>query len=242
LKIKSNVMKLISKKKSSLVSYELYQVKRKIYAVKVDDSYERAMLFLRYQEHYESPYKKFQGKDFDLFEFMNFYRKDRGAGCFTYPRDWSGYNVPSDSFNKCIQGVFDLKVNSTPYDEIMMKIMNSIREDLKFYTPEPTKEKFYLIGVDKIEGDIMNHEIAHALFYLNYQYRKEMTLLVKDLPMRKYNGLTNILIGFGYREKVMIDEIQAFLSTGICDEMERLKLKSDILKFEEVFKRYADLS
>jgi hypothetical protein len=69
-----------------------------------------------------------------------------------------------------------------------------------------------------------------------------MTLLVKDLPMRKYNGLTNILIGFGYREKVMIDEIQAFLSTGICDEMERLKLKSDILKFEEVFKRYADLS
>ena len=234
-------MKLISKKKSSLVSYELYCVKRKIYAVKVEDSYERAMLFLRYQEFYESPYKQFQGKHFDVWEFMNQYRKDRGT-YFTYPGDWSGYNIPSDSFNKCIKGVFDVKVNTTPYDQHMFDIKWAITEDLKNYGPDPSKEKFYLIGVDRIKGDIMDHEIAHALFYFNAQYRKEMTTLVKDLPMRKYNGLTNILLDLGYRKKVVVDEIQAFLSTGLSGGMKRLKLEEDTLKFGEVFKRYADLS
>lgn len=234
-------MKLISKKKSSLVSYELYRIKRKIYAVKVEDSYERAMLFLRYQEFYESPYKQFQGKNFDVWEFMNQYRKDRGT-YFTYPGDWSGYNIPSDSFNKCIKGVFDVKVNTTPYDQYMFDIKWAITEDLKGYAPDPSKEKFYLIGVDQIEGDIMDHEIAHALFYFNAQYRKEMTGLVKDLPMRKFNGMQNILLRLGYRKEVITDEIQAFMSTGLWDEMERLKLKEDTLRFGEVFKRYADLS
>jgi len=90
-------MKIISKK-NSLVDYELHRVKKSIYAVKIDDQYQRAMLFLRYQEFYESPYKRFQGKNFDIFEFMDYYRKKRDADAFTYPKDWSGYNIPSDSF------------------------------------------------------------------------------------------------------------------------------------------------
>jgi len=232
-------MKIISRKKGKLLSYELYRVKRKIYAVKVNDTYERAMLFLRYQEFYESPYKQFQGKNFEIWEFMNHYRKDRGAGCFTYPRDWCGYNIPSDSFNKCLKGVFDLKVTLTPYDESMLEIKHAINEDLKLVThPDPSKEKFYIIGTDDIDGDIMAHEIAHALFFMDKDYKKEMTKLVSDLAMRKYNGLCNVLLKLGYRKEVLVDEIQAFLSTGLCDEMHRFTLETDIVKFEEVFKRY----
>ena len=232
-------MKIISKK-NSLVDYELHRVKKSIYAVKIDDQYQRAMLFLRYQEFYESPYKRFQGKNFDIFEFMDYYRKKRDADTFTYPKDWSGYNIPSDSFKKCIKGVFDLKVNQTPYDQIMMDIVHLIYEDLKSFTPYPKEEKFYIIGTDNIKSDIMAHEIAHALFFLDRDYRKEMTGLVKDLPMRKFNGMQNILLRLGYRKEVIADEIQAFMSTGLWDEMERLKLKEDTLRFGEVFKRYAD--
>lgn len=232
-------MKVIARKKSKLVSYELYRVRRKIYAVKVEEQYQRAMLFLRYQEYYESPYKQFQGKNFDIFEFMDYYRKDRGVGCFTYPRDWSGYNIPSDSFNKCIKGIFDVKVTATPYDAHMFDIKWAITEDLKNYRyPEPEKEKFYLIGVDKVEGDIMDHEIAHAMFYLDSDYKKEMTALVKNLAMRKYNGMCNILLKLGYRKEVLIDEIQAFMSTGLWDTMEDLKLTKEVIEFEEVFKKY----
>jgi hypothetical protein len=232
-------MKIISREKSKLLNYELYRIKPKIYAVKVDDQYQRAMLFLRYQEFYESPYKQFQGKNFDVFDFMDYYRKDRGVGCFTYPRDWCGYNIPSDSLVKCLSGVSDLKVTSTPYDEHMMNIRRDIMEDLKNYRyPDPSKEKFYLIGVDRVEGDIMAHEIAHALFFLDKGYKKEMTDLVNSLPMRKINGLQNVLLGLGYRKKVIIDEIQAFMSTGLCDEMERLKLDKDREDFIRVFEKY----
>jgi hypothetical protein len=232
-------MKIISREKSKLLSYELYRVKPKIYAVKVNEQYQRAMLFLRYQEFYESPYKQFQGKDFDIFAFMDHYRKDRGAGCFTYPRDWSGYNIPSDSLNKCLSGVFDLKVTPTPYDEHMMDIRRDILEDLKNYRyPDHTKEKFYLIGVDKVDSDIMAHEIAHALFYLDLDYKKKMTKLVKDLPVKKYEKLKKFLIGLGYRESVIIDEIQAFMSTGLIDEMEDMKLEKEVLLFQKVFQEY----
>jgi hypothetical protein len=236
-------MKVIAKKKSKLVSYELYRVRKGIYAVKVDEQYQRAMLFLRYQEYYESPYKQFQGKNFDIFEFMDFYRKDRGVGCFTYTRDWSGYNIPSDSLNKCIKGVFDVKVTTTPYDSHMFDIKWSITEDIKTYRyPDPSKEKFYLIGVDKVEGDIMDHEIAHAMFYLYPEYKKEMTALVRALPASKFKGLKKILLDLGYREKVIDDEIQAFMSTGLWDAMHDLKFKDKELEgFEAVFKKYAEL-
>jgi len=233
-------MKIISREKSKLLSYELYRVKPKIYAVKVNEQYQRAMLFLRYQEFYESPYKQFQGKDFDIFAFMDHYRKDRGLNIFTYPRDWCGYNIPSDSLNKCLNGVFDLRVTPTPYDEYMMDIRRDILEDLKNYRyPDHTKEKFYLIGVDSVDdSDIMAHEIAHAMFYLDSNYKKKMTQLVKSLPEKKYEKFKKLLIGLGYREAVIIDEIQAYMCTGLRDEMKDLKLDKEAALFEKTFQEY----
>ena len=57
-----------------LVKGVVKEVKPFIYCVEVDDDYDRAMLFCRYQEFYESPYKKFRGKPFGWMEYMRFYK------------------------------------------------------------------------------------------------------------------------------------------------------------------------
>jgi hypothetical protein len=226
-------MREIKRKSSKLVDWELYEVIPQVYVVRVADSYQRAMLFLRYQEHYESPYNKFQGKNFNLFEFMDHYRKDRGAKAFLYPVEWSGYNIPSSSLLKCFVEVKD----SNPYDEVMGEIIIKISEDLLAgKKPGQKAPKFYLIGVDDIEGGVMDHEIAHALFFINPQYKKKTTELVSKLPSRKREKMEKILLGLGYRPQVLVDEIQAFMSTGLWEDMAQVVTEKDCSPFIENLK------
>lgn len=81
--------------KHPLVKGKVVEVKPRIYCVTVDDDYDRAMLFCRYQEFYESPYKQFRNKQFTWMEYMRFYKSSWKKRVFTYPEDWSGYNIPS---------------------------------------------------------------------------------------------------------------------------------------------------
>lgn len=227
-------MKLITSKKSELVDWELYEVIPRVYAVKVTDSYQRGMLFLRYQEYYESPYNRFRGKNFDIFVFMDYYRKARGVKAFLYPRDWSGYNIPSNYLTKCY---VNLK-GGTPYDEEMGQIIVKVMEDLKAKFSREKTPKFYLIGVDKIEGGIMDHEISHAFFYLNSKYRKAVTDLVKKMSKKKYEGMRKIILELGYREDVIVDEIQAFMSTGLWDVMKNVVSEKDCDPFAKNFSEH----
>jgi len=49
------------------INYKIEKVKPKIFAVIIEDSYDRAMTFLRIQEFYESPNPAFRGnKDFSF--------------------------------------------------------------------------------------------------------------------------------------------------------------------------------
>jgi hypothetical protein len=223
-------MREIKRKSSKLVDWELYEAIPQVYVVRVEDSYQRAMLFLRYQEHYESPYNKFQGKSFNIFEFMDHYRKDRGACAFLYPSEWSGYNIPSSSLLKCYVEVKD----NNPYDEAMGEIIIKISEELLAgKAPGQKAPKFYLIGVDKIEGGVMDHEIAHALFFIDPQYRKKATDLVSKLAPRKREKMEKILLGLGYRPQVLVDEIQAFMSTGLWPGMAKVVTEKDCKPFIE---------
>ena len=61
-----------------LVDYELVEISPRIFALIIKDGYQRAMLFLRCQEYYESNFSEIRGKNFDLFEYMEIYRKRKG--------------------------------------------------------------------------------------------------------------------------------------------------------------------
>jgi hypothetical protein len=226
-------MKLLSHTEDlPIITYSLYEVAPKIYAVQVTDDYDRAMLFLRAQEYYESAFSDFRGRNFNIFAYMNRYRKHWGKDHFSYPADWSGYNVPSNEVEGCY-GQLDYGVDMvTPYDEHMMNILWQIRQHQR-------RGNFYLLGVDSLDSWVMDHEMAHARFFTDPEYKAAMTDLMKQVPTKLTESLNDFLIKEGYPAKVLADETQAYLATGLHDGMNKLKgIKTWEKKFSKIFKQY----
>lgn len=222
-------------KKNNLVKYEIKQTHPGIFAVKVDENYPRAMLFLRYQEHYESAFPEIKGKHFDIFEYMEIYRKWKGVDFFSYPRDWAGYNIPGELVESCLNYVLDARngILPTQYDYIMADVIKEVKSHLK-----PGK-RYYILGVDTFESKTMNHEVCHGLFYVNTKYKKGAINLVLGLPRKMYDQIEAFLLEIGYCDEVIVDEIQAFMSTGLVGGMLKIKgIKKEMSKFEKHFEKY----
>ena len=222
-------------KKIKLVDYKIKEIYPKIFAIEIKDPYQRAMLFLRFQEYYESAFPEFRNNFFDIFEFMERYRTgEKGSsdlGCFSYPKDWCGYNVPGEIVESCLEHVLDIRngVLPTPYDYIMKEILGKIKRGLN------PNERYYLLGVDDLKSSVTDHEICHGLFHVDDKYKKDVSKLLKKVKPEIYNRLKNILLVMGYCKEVIPDEIQAYLSTGVTKSME---LTEGIGKEEKRFKTH----
>ncbi len=185
------------------IKYKIKPVKLNVFAVVVPDDYDRAMLFCRAQEYYESPNKKFRGKDFSIWDYMKWYNNQYGRG-FSYGADWSGFNIPFDIVWNCYQSN-DME---TPYDEIMWDILGEIDNKMDI------NKKAYIIGVDSLDSETFNHEVAHGLYYTNKQYKELMDEVTLTISTKNYQTFRNNLIEMGYTDSVINDEIQAYLSTN----------------------------
>jgi hypothetical protein len=201
----------------------------------VDDDYDRAMLFCRYQEYYESPYKKFRGKRFTWMEYMRFYKDAWKKKVFTYPEDWSGYNIPSN----ILDGGVDAFYKETEYDEVM--------NDIYFYCSINSFNKndgercdWYLIGASSRDVKTMDHEIAHGLYFTNKEYKKMVDGLIKNIKPTHYDKLKKKLIKMGYVDdkKIIDDEIQAFMSTGLYNGLNTNELKVYEKDFKTNFRKF----
>lgn len=210
-------------------------IKPNIYCVLVDDNYDRAMLFCRYQEFYESPYKKFRNKYFSWMEYMRHYKDYWKKDTFTYPIDWSGYNIPSNILEKGV----DTFYKQTEYDNVM--------NDIYFYCGINSQHKnngtrcnWYLIGASSKDLKTLDHEIAHGLYFTNKNYKKDVIKLINDIKPTHYDKLKNKLIKMGYVDdkKIIDDEIQAFMSTGLYNGLDTKELKKYESKFISNFKKY----
>lgn len=218
-----------------LVKGVVKEIKPFIYCVEVDDDYDRAMLFCRYQEFYESPYKNFRGKSFTWMEYMRFYKNSWKKRTFTYPDDWAGYNIPCN----IIQKANHLFCKDTEYDSIM--------NDIYFYCANDAMEKndgvrrdWYLIGASSKDLRTMDHEVAHGLYFTNKEYKKEITKLIKSIKPKHYEKLRKKLIKMGYVDdkKIIDDEIHAFMSTGLYNGMDTKELMVYEKNFIKTFKKY----
>ena len=168
------------------------------------------MHFLRYQEFYESSSSKFRGKAFTIFDFMKWYSKEFGDGAFTYTTDWAGFNIPGSVIADMLwqHGILD----PNDYDKTMEEIWEECNK-------KSEDGRFYLIGVSD-EGQVLEHEISHGYFYLYPEYKKEMTKLVKALPKEIKTKMKSTLKSMGYTKEVYVDEMQAYLATGLPDVFE----------------------
>jgi hypothetical protein len=203
--------------KHGLLNGTLKEIKPNIFALSIPDHYDRAMFFCRYQEFYESPFKEIRGKYFSFEKLMRIYKNHWKKDTFTYPIDWTGYNIPSNVLNKAIR-TFGLPANE--YDQIMRTVATHCEK-------KANGNGWYLIGAESFESKTMNHEIAHGLYYTNKEYKKECTKLINDIKPTHYEKLRKKLVKMGYMDikKIIDDEIQAFMSTGLYNGLDTKELK-----------------
>ena len=212
---------------------QVEEIKPRIFLLNFDSQYNMAMHFLRYQEYYESPSLRFRGKIFTIIDFMEWYSKKYGKGAFTYPKDWDGFNLS-------LSIIEDVLINKSPiidynkYDEDMEKIVAYCYKTLN----KNSDDEAYLIGTYGKKKAALKHELAHAFFYTNKEYEKKMVKLVKSLDKNARKKLFNILKEYGYTRKVFVDEAQAFIATGLTENMGGLFTVSERKPFISLFKEY----
>lgn len=191
------------------IKYKIEKIKPKIFAVVIEDSYDRAMTFLRIQEFYESPNPAFRGnKDFSFTDYMKWYSKEYGKG-FTYGVDWSGFNVPLEIAYKCYDTLTD---RYTDYDDVMESIIHQI------YELNDDSTNGYIIGAGNIEDDTFQHEVCHGLYYTDSNYKSIVDGVTKLIHQHYYETFKTNLLNMGYTESVIDDEIQAYLQYGWDNE------------------------
>lgn len=183
--------------------------------VEIPDKYDLAMSFVRAQEWYESP--KFHHKHFTLEEFMRWYSKEYGKGCFTYPNDWSGFNVPSTALVKFM--------NHLDWSTAEFNLFDCLVREGLVIPPDPcrpgpswgkyrARKPFYVIGTsDESNPRTLSHERAHGKFFVDDDYRWAVR---KELRRPKYDTkpLAEHLLKNGYSTWNLEDEMHAYVLTG----------------------------
>src|ERR1019366_973309 len=110
------------------MKYTIKEIKSNIFLVKFKLQYDLCLTFLRYQEFYESPNKRFRNHSFTIIDFMSWYSSAFGNGIFTYPNDWNGFNFPDYIVPAVISaGIPDKNI----YDETILNIYSVCKEQSK---------------------------------------------------------------------------------------------------------------
>ena len=221
------------------IDYKIEEVRPNVFAVIVKDHYHRAMLFCRVQEYYESPNPQFRGKNFSIWDYIEWYSREH-RDVFTYTFDWGGFNIPLKTAWDCYE---KLKEYESPYDEVMDKITRTI--EMTMFNKKNTRNwNGYIIGADSTESDTFDHEICHGLYATNKEYKELVDEITLTIPNKDYVNFKNNLLAMGYTDSVIEDEIQAYLSTNY----EYTKFSKGVSKklckvlhkeYKKVFEQYA---
>jgi hypothetical protein len=188
------------------------------------------LTFFRVQEYYESNKEELHGEIFSVEKFIETMMDDDGnIDYFSY---WDGFNIPSTVYEKwCYRkGIF----NTTKREEILDKIIRK--------NTDPSCN-YYIIGCMKGETDTINHEIAHAMYNLNPEYKAATNNLTENFKhefSELYGNIKDSLISMGYNDSVLMDEVQAYISTSTPEEL-LVSLSLEYEKHRKLVDSYRDL-
>jgi hypothetical protein len=223
------------------IDYKIEEVRPNVFAVIVKDHYHRAMLFCRVQEYYESPNPEFRGKNFSIWDYIEWYSR-RNNDVFTYTFDWGGFNIPLKTAWDCYE---KLKETETPYDKVMDEIIRTI--EMTMFNKKNTRNwNAYIIGADSTESDTFEHEICHGLYATNKGYRELVDEVTIAIPLKDYQTFRKNLLRMGYNGIVIDDEIQAYLSTNyeyskFSKGVSRKLCKELHKQYNLIFKKYENI-
>ena len=201
--------------KQTAKTFEIREILPKIFVLTFDRKYELCMTFVRIQEFYESPV--FRNRYFDLETFIDYWSAKFGNGSFTYPSVWNGFNLPGKIIEKWVSVVSEHR-DLRQREAILLKDIEQECEERGYDLSD-----IYVIGVHKEQSeeriaDVINHEVAHALYTLYPKYKRSCNKLLRGLPdiiATKAQGKLKVM---GYGKNVFRDEMQAYFSTETMNE------------------------
>ena len=208
--------------------FQLKKIRPQVYLLNFKSGYELAMTFLRYQEFYEAVDDRFRGKKFTIAQFMAAYSSGMSnrTRAFMYPKDWAGFNLPLD----VIKQVRELGIDDpNHYDSLMHGIYELIQAD--------TNGVSYLIGTYGRGKKILNHELAHAMYYIDKHYKSSCLAAIKNISVNLRASLFNVLRDFGYTSGVLHDEIQAYITTGEMNMFDDIAEQEELDVLRDRFKK-----
>jgi hypothetical protein len=187
---------------------------------------ELALSFCRVQEYYEGK-PGVQGKLLSFESFIDEYMDKEGN--IEYFNYWTGFNIPGYVFSEWF------KVNATEKTKWELTLAEAVASKLDLTKP------FYVIGALEDDAETIDHEIAHALYYMDDEYSKTMDSITYQFykQLRKqYSRMVNRLKDMGYAKSVIKDEIQAYMSTSNKKELvDDFDLNYDeIRSFQKLYK------
>jgi hypothetical protein len=147
---------------------------------------------------------------------MELYSKKFGDGAFTYTKDWAGFNVPGKVLDTLYGPGYKYSIEDfNEYDYEMEEIFNKIKS-----------KEFYLIGAVKKDASTIAHELCHARFALDKNYKKKVRELLKQLPDKMKKKIEDYLLSIGYCKGVLEDELQAYVSSDYHFLEENIKFSA----------------
>lgn len=185
-----------------------------LFQLEFENQYELTSTMMRMQEFYESPYKDIRGKFFTLEDYMDIYAKKFGN--FTYTSDWVGFNVPGHVVEKFFA---TFSGNLLEKEEHLVNAVNGILNEYEY------PKRYYIIASVKPSEDdnkdVLAHETAHGLYYLNKEYKAEMNSILDNINSRTFDSVAKELMNNGYAKPLVRDEMQAYFSTSGMLQLEK---------------------
>ena len=166
-----------------------------------------ALSFCRVEEYYEGN-PKVNGKYLILEEFLDQFMDKNGK--INYFEYWTGFNIPGNAFTQWF------RQNSSDKTRWETELAEEVSKKLDMRKP------YYVIGGKKGDMNVIDHEIAHALYYMNVDYKSTMVEVIYQFykqHRKEYSKVVKKLKKMGYGENVIKDEVQAYMSTSTTKEL-----------------------
>ena len=137
--------------------------------------------------------------------YANDYASSHLTGAFTYPRDWVGFNVPSNCLLPFLENP-EMIPDPNKYDHYMLNVIKIIKD-------REGDHPFYFIGTNG--NCALEHELAHAFYTVDAEYRQKADQYLNELDQTTLNSARNLLMKNNYHQSTVDDEIQAHSATGL---------------------------
>lgn len=212
---------------------DVYEISDKNILFEFNTQMEMNSSMIRFQEHCDCVFHR--NLFFALEEYKQWYMDSYGV--WDYYNCILGMNIPSWSF-------YDFRA----YSRIKRNFLDSKEEKILSYLEKTfsREEDYYVICIFKGQEkklDALKHEIAHALYYSNTEYKKKVNKILNSVDLKDIESYLKIA---GYHKDCYQDECHAFVLEGLdfilskdheIYNIEKLRKASE--KLDKVYNRYA---